>query len=85
MLNWTQLAVLTDRPAPAAPPLAAPCTPSVRIADVYKRQGLDYLHERYPQFAAIPVVKTSNFIGDTLDMAAAAHFEQVLLLSLIHI
>ena len=32
VLNWTQLAVLTDRPAPAAPPLAAPCTPSVRIA-----------------------------------------------------
>ena len=41
--------------------------------------GLDYLHEAYPQFADIPVVKTSNFIGDTLDMAAAAHFEQVLL------
>ena len=41
--------------------------------------GLDYLHEAYPQFSAIPVVKTSNFIGDTLDMAAAAHFEQVLL------
>lgn len=32
MLDWAQLAVLTDRPAPAAPPLAAPCTPSVRIA-----------------------------------------------------
>ena len=41
--------------------------------------GLDYLHETYPEFADIPVVKTSNFIGDTLDMAAAAHFEQVLL------
>ena len=41
--------------------------------------GLNYLHETYPQFADIPVVKTSNFIGDTLDMAAAAHFEQVLL------
>ena len=41
--------------------------------------GLDYLHDTYPQFAAIPVVKTSNFIGDTLDMAAAAHFEEVLL------
>ena len=41
--------------------------------------GLDYLHETYPEFAAIPVVKTSNFIGDTLDMAAAAHFEEVLL------
>ena len=41
--------------------------------------GLDYLHETYPEFAAIPVVKTSNFIGDTLDMAAAARFEQVLL------
>ena len=32
VLDWAQLAVLTDRPAPAAPPLAAPCTPSVRIA-----------------------------------------------------
>lgn len=34
--------------------------------------GLDYLHERYPELHAVPVVKTSNFIGDTLDMAAAA-------------
>ena len=25
VLNWAQLAALTDRPAPAAPPLAAPC------------------------------------------------------------
>ena len=41
--------------------------------------GLDYLHETYPEFAPIPVVKTSNFIGDTLDMAAAAKFEEVLL------
>ena len=41
--------------------------------------GLDYLHSTYPEFAAIPVVKTSNFIGDAMDMAAAAHFEQVLL------
>ena len=41
--------------------------------------GLDYLHETYPEFAAIPVVKTSNFIGDTLDMAASAGFEEVLL------
>ena len=41
--------------------------------------GLDYLHETYPAFADIPVVKTSNFIGDTLDMAASAGFEQVLL------
>ena len=41
--------------------------------------GLDYLHDTYPAFAAIPVVKTSNFIGDTLDMAVSAGFEQVLL------
>ena len=41
--------------------------------------GLDYQHDTYPAFAAIPVVKTSNFIGDTLDMAASAGFEQVLL------
>ena len=41
--------------------------------------GLDYLHTAYPEFAAIPVVKTSNFIGDTLDMAVAAGFDEVLL------
>ena len=41
--------------------------------------GLDYLHETYPEFAVIPVVKTSNFIGDTLDMAASAGFQEVLL------
>lgn len=41
--------------------------------------GLDYLASALPQFERFPVVKTSNFIGDTLDMAAAAKFEQVLL------
>ena len=41
--------------------------------------GLDYLHETYPEFAPIPVVKTSNFIGDALDMAASAGFREVLL------
>ena len=41
--------------------------------------GLDYLGTTYPAFASIPVVKTSNFIGDTLDMAASAGFEDVLL------
>ena len=32
VLDWAQLAVLTDRPAPAAPPLPTPCAPAVRIA-----------------------------------------------------
>lgn len=32
VLDWAQLAALTDRPAPAAPLLAAPCAPAVRIA-----------------------------------------------------
>ena len=32
VLDWAQLAALTDRPAPAAPPLATPCVPAVRIA-----------------------------------------------------
>ena len=41
--------------------------------------GLDYLRDAYPEFAGIPVVKTSNFIGDTLDMAATAGLEEVLL------
>ena len=31
--------------------------------------GLDYLHEKMPALKNIPVVKTSNFIGDTMDMA----------------
>ena len=42
--------------------------------------GLDYLHSTLPQLETIPVVKCSNFIGDTLDMAAAAGFEEVLLI-----
>ena len=41
--------------------------------------GLDYLGTAYPEFVSIPVVKTSNFIGDTLDMAASAGFEDCLL------
>ena len=41
--------------------------------------GLDYLRAAYPEFAGIPVVKISNFIGDTLDMAATAGFKEVLL------
>ena len=41
--------------------------------------GLDYLHEKLPALKNIPVVKTSNFIGDTMDMAAASHFEEVVL------
>jgi len=42
--------------------------------------GLDYLHGTLPRLEKIPVVKCSNFIGDTLDMAAAAGFEEVLLI-----
>ena len=42
--------------------------------------GLDYLHGNLPRLEKIPVVKCSNFIGDTLDMAAAAGFEEVLLI-----
>ncbi len=38
--------------------------------------GLDYLASALPQFERFPVVKTSNFIGDTLDMAATAKFEK---------
>ena len=41
--------------------------------------GLDYLHEKMPALKNIPVVKTSNFIGDTMDMAATSKFEQVVL------
>ena len=41
--------------------------------------GLDYLHEKMSALKNIPVVKTSNFIGDTMDMAAASHFEEVVL------
>ena len=41
--------------------------------------GLDYLAQNMPEPADIPIVKVSNFIGDALDMAAAEHFEEVLL------
>ena len=41
--------------------------------------GLDYLRTAAPELSDVPVVKCSNFIGDALDMAAAARFEQVLL------
>lgn len=41
--------------------------------------GLDYLHQQMPQVQQIPVVKCSNFIGDSLDMAATAGFREVLL------
>ncbi len=42
--------------------------------------GLDYLQKTYPRLTQIPVVKSSNFIGDSLDMAAASGFEEVLLI-----
>ena len=41
--------------------------------------GLDYLAANYPALHEIPVVKISNFIGEALDMAAAEHSAQVLL------
>jgi len=41
--------------------------------------GLDYLASALPEFERFPVVKCSNFVGDTLDMAATAHFDEVLL------
>ena len=42
--------------------------------------GLDYLHTALPKLEQYPVVKCSNFIGDALDMAATARFEEVLLI-----
>lgn len=41
--------------------------------------GLDYLRQSLPQLIGVPVVKTSNFIGDSLDMAAAEGFAEILL------
>ena len=41
--------------------------------------GLDYLAENLPELHKIPVVKIANFVGESLDMAATEHFEQVLL------
>ena len=41
--------------------------------------GLDYLAENLAELRKIPTVKISNFIGDALDMAAAEHFTEVLL------
>ena len=58
---------------------ALACAGARRLILAPGNYGLDYLHAAYPEFGSIPVVKASNFIGDTLDMAAAAGFEQVLL------
>ena len=41
--------------------------------------GLDYLAANYPALHEIPIVKISNFVGEALDMAAAEHFAEVLL------
>lgn len=41
--------------------------------------GLDYLAQNYPELHEIPIVKVSNFIGEALDMAAAEHYAEVLL------
>ena len=41
--------------------------------------GLEYLAKNWQGLHNTPVVKISNFIGDALDMAAAEHFSQVLL------
>lgn len=41
--------------------------------------GLDYLAKNYPELHEIPIVKVSNFLGEALDMAAAEHFAEVLL------
>ena len=41
--------------------------------------GLDYLAVHMPELARIPIVKISNFVGEALDMAAAEHFTEVLL------
>ena len=41
--------------------------------------GLDFLAENLAELRKIPTVKISNFIGDALDMAAAEHFAEVLL------
>lgn len=41
--------------------------------------GLDFLAENLAELRKIPIVKISNFIGDALDMAAAEHFAEVLL------
>ena len=41
--------------------------------------GLDYLASHLPELREIPIVKISNFIGESLDMAAAEQFGELLL------
>ena len=41
--------------------------------------ALDFLHAQLPDISAYPVIKCSNYLGETLDMAALCKMEELLL------
>ena len=41
--------------------------------------ALDFLHAQLPDISAYPVIKCSNYLGETLDMAALCGMEELLL------
>ena len=42
--------------------------------------ALDFLHAQLPDISAYPVIKCSNYLGETLDMAALCKMEELLLI-----
>lgn len=51
-----------------------------RLILVPGNYGMDFLAARFPRLSAIPRLKCSNFIGDSLDIAALEGFGEVLLI-----
>ena len=62
----------------AAPEIHQAALHSRRLILAPGNYGLDY-GPKLPELHEIPIVKISNFIGEALDMAAAEHFVEVLL------
>ena len=52
---------------------------SERVILVPGNYGMDYVLTQYPLLAQLPRIKTSNYIGDSLDIAALEGFGEVLL------
>ncbi len=51
-----------------------------RLLLVPGNYGLEYVRRELPQLEGIPVVKSSNFIGDAIDLAVLNRFQSVLVI-----